>query len=688
MPRFSTLTLDNLGGVQTRKALTAFKPWEATSCVGGLFNIDGAYTKRRGGQKYNTTALSSISGLYDFRYNNDGSQEFIITAGTNIYKGNGGSPTSIKSGMTSGTFYDFATYDDRAFIVNSADAMVWYDGTNVRNAGITAPATVPTLAANTSGSLPLGTYLVNVTYENALGEESNPKSTNATITLTGVQDQIDLSSIPTSSDAQVTKRNIYMTSANGAVLSLQQTINDNTTTTGTITTLPIGRLLEYDHDVAPTGLKGIIVHKERLMAFKNNEFHISHPTTGAVYFPQGTLDEEIDFSTEVGNSDPITAIISFFDIVLIFKKYDIYYLSGSSEIDFRIDRVRSDERVGCVARRTLAIIGNYCHFLGVNGVYRTNGLQIEEISNPIGDFFDQNSADTTYKINKTYIGNACALYFNEKNVYLLFCAAGSGTDNNMCFAMDTDSARMEETGKIYAKWNPWPGFTTQASAIVFESGTEKWFRGDSSGYVYRQETLDGDGSNVTSTTTSATSTTLTDSTQSWTTNLYSGLRVNILSGTGVGQERTISSNTATVLTVSSSWTTIPDTTSKYTIGGPPYHYQHGWHHYGDPNRSKRLRYVRPRFETSGNYGITASYGFDFAESDVDSFAYDISGQTLWDQALWDVGTWDGTTVLQSKISVRRDRIHRWANFKVENNAAGQPLKYFGHDRLFQMKGVR
>jgi hypothetical protein len=43
-------------------------------------------------------------------------------------------------------------------------------------------------------------------------------------------------------------------------------------------------------------------------------------------------------------------------------------------------------------------------------------------------------------------------------------------------------------------------------------------------------------------------TTLTDSTKNWTVNQWAGKRVRFTSGTGFGQESTIASNTATVLT--------------------------------------------------------------------------------------------------------------------------------------------
>jgi len=60
-------------------------------------------------------------------------------------------------------------------------------------------------------------------------------------------------------------------------------------------------------------------------------------------------------------------------------------------------------------------------------------------------------------------------------------------------------------------------------------------------------------------------TSLTDSTKSWTTNAFANMQVAIYHGTGKGQNRTISSNTGTALTVSSAWGTNPDSTSKYVI---------------------------------------------------------------------------------------------------------------------------
>lgn len=71
----------------------------------------------------------------------------------------------------------------------------------------------------------------------------------------------------------------------------------------------------------------------------------------------------------------------------------------------------------------------------------------------------------------------------------------------------------------------------------------------------------------TGTATSGASTTLTQTGKTWTVNSWTNYQVRITAGTGAGQVRTIASNTATALTVSSAWGTNPDATSVYVIEG-------------------------------------------------------------------------------------------------------------------------
>ena len=79
-------------------------------------------------------------------------------------------------------------------------------------------------------------------------------------------------------------------------------------------------------------------------------------------------------------------------------------------------------------------------------------------------------------------------------------------------------------------------------------------------------TTPSDDAFATGTATSATSTTLVNSAKTWTANQWTNYQVRITAGTGIGQVRTIASNTGTTLTVPA-WTVTPDATSVYSIEG-------------------------------------------------------------------------------------------------------------------------
>jgi len=65
--------------------------------------------------------------------------------------------------------------------------------------------------------------------------------------------------------------------------------------------------------------------------------------------------------------------------------------------------------------------------------------------------------------------------------------------------------------------------------------------------------------------TSGTATTLVDSTKNWNNNQWLNCKVRVVCGTGIGNESTITSNTATTLTVASWGVATPDATTKYEI---------------------------------------------------------------------------------------------------------------------------
>ena len=96
----------------------------------------------------------------------------------------------------------------------------------------------------------------------------------------------------------------------------------------------------------------------------------------------------------------------------------------------------------------------------------------------------------------------------------------------------------------------------------------------SGGYGFTPDTttkyIIEDSFGIVTTITNVTNAVLTDSTKTWATNQWAGFRLRITAGEGAGQEVTITSNTATALTITGVFATIPViNSSTYTILGVP-----------------------------------------------------------------------------------------------------------------------
>lgn len=98
-----------------------------------------------------------------------------------------------------------------------------------------------------------------------------------------------------------------------------------------------------------------------------------------------------------------------------------------------------------------------------------------------------------------------------------------------------------------------------------------------------------DGGSVTS----ATSSSITDSAQTWLAKTLIGGTVSIYAGTGSGQSAEITDNTATAITIDGTWGVTPDSTSRYKVERFGYHryytdrVKHGESHRGGYQQNKR-----------------------------------------------------------------------------------------------------
>lgn len=117
------------------------------------------------------------------------------------------------------------------------------DGTHLSHWNVARPAGAPNISVGTGGVLHPGRYRVKITFVGSNGEES-PPSAEAAVDIAAGQ-HIVINSFPTTADAFVTLKNVYVTRANddtfflvntlaiGVTSSTVLSVNDSTVTLGT-----------------------------------------------------------------------------------------------------------------------------------------------------------------------------------------------------------------------------------------------------------------------------------------------------------------------------------------------------------------------------------------------------------------------------------------------------------------------
>ncbi|MDQ5884136.1 MAG: hypothetical protein QG556_474 [Pseudomonadota bacterium] len=699
------ITFNKLRGINTKKAITNKSPNEAEIALNGYFDVTGSFVTRNGFRRINTTEIGSnfdIDSAYQF------GSELILAGGAILkaYDVDLASSTDLSTTLT-GSFFDFEQfipYKINYLIgTNGQDFPFKYDGTTYSLLSIATPTSSPTAANGIGGSLTGGAYFVAVTFirDNGLGEvqESNP-CTQVSVVVTN--NRIVLTNVPISTDPQVTGRRIYCTRPVGSILFRQGVIANNVSTSyniDTLVTVAGGTLLEYDHDPAPKAYM-IESYKGYLILAGNPDFtdrvYISK-YQNVWYFPQGELD--INSATFFSIGERIMSIKSYYDLVFIFgENGNVFYLTGGLGSPFQLSQIKNDQRVTALCDRATLVQENFCYFLNTDGYWRTNGQVFQKVSEPLSSYFDtENQQYATYNVYGFPTGfnqvTPCATYFKQLNQILLFMPQSNQNYyvNNVCFAMHLSDIVLD--GEVITpNYSIYTNFSTRCTASYYVNNTYKYLlTSQSDGFLYEAEKGDFDGASINSTATSATATTLIDSTQAWTVNTYTQLWVTIRSGTGAGQSRVIISNTATELTVDHAWDVTPDSSSTFSIGGINYQYAHSWNSYGSDTFSKRLIYLRPRFVAQGDVTVDLAFGYGFTDlvnNPLDLTTLNISGGSLWDDALWDVALWDGPTVYDTRQPAARSRIHRWNTIVISNQLAGDKIQYDGLDKIFQVKGIR
>lgn len=234
----------------------------------------------------------------------------------------------------------------------------------------------------------------------------------------------------------------------------------------TITNYPVNEVEDKTNQTLP--VKGIqkcrkiILHWDRLLLAKDDlnpqQMYISD-LNNPRYFP---TTNSINF--DANKQEPITAMVRYRDMLVIFTRSTIQTLTGKSPLDYR--RIMVHDGLGCIADRSAQVIGNHIIFLSNEGIQMLSPtpLTLETL----------NVKPIDYPIRQSVVrdSNACALvhenqywlclptesvifrYYYETKVWVRDTSSKLNIAdfldyNNMVYELTTDGNLYKQNNSVY-----------------------------------------------------------------------------------------------------------------------------------------------------------------------------------------------------------------------------------------------
>jgi hypothetical protein len=309
----------------------------------------------------------------------------------------------------------------------------------IQNVTVTASQVGAGFVAGTAGSGTnlAGTYTYAITFSGS-GCESDASSPSLAVSLGAAAGTI--TSIPTG-DARTTGRNVYRAGGLlGPTFYLVGSISDNVSTTYYDNQSDLAALTEgviLSGDVAgdqPASRFGSQTGKYPCFHLQRVFWANANSNTLVWSLPGNAFGYPADNELPVGDSKPITGLVSKWGCLIIYKTDSIWILSGTDESNFTL--AKSESTVGCNSPFTIAPIANGIAFGNNAGLWVFNGATSSKLTPKLDLLFrgqPRNGLPAIESLNATVYGNHCAVA--TPTDYWFACAASGTTSNNLLFVI-------------------------------------------------------------------------------------------------------------------------------------------------------------------------------------------------------------------------------------------------------------
>jgi hypothetical protein len=386
-----------------------------------------------------------------------------------------------------------------------------------------------TVGTGAAGAL-TGTYTYKVTFVAANGEESDGSGDSAAVILSAQQGSLTV--LPTG-DARTTARNVYRKGNTLTAHYLVGTIGDNVSTTFSdnqtdIAALAAGVILAGDvpgdYPNSRLGSQQVrfpVLHYDRVFWIVpgTNKIIWSKPLNGFAYAAVNFLF--------VGDSKPVSRIVSIFGELIIIKTDSVWRLTGTDESSFDLSQTPS--AVGTDQPFTVVALPDKIIFANRWGLWMFNGYTSQPLTPKLDLWFKQDDrtneelfgvngfhppevASSTVPLNFEAVGNS------EKYVWA-YAEAGQAANNAilifdlkhgnitkrtvgvpLSLAIDpvTGFVYMGDSSGFVSLLDDWNGATGGGSAVNFDfqTGYIDLQRGSNKALWALELLIDTDGQNI------------------------------------------------------------------------------------------------------------------------------------------------------------------------------------------------
>lgn len=462
--------------------------------------------EKRGGvdKLYATTGGSSttIKTLYEYKARN-GTNYVLVALGTKIRAYYSSAWNDLKTSLTTGLNYSFATHQGYCYGANGTDANFKLLNTTSYTVGIAAPSAAPT-TADSSGSGLTGNFkhvyaykrAADTGFTNELMGNYSSASTAVSITDSGI-DVTVVASANTEVDNIVIYRTLDL--GDGETVATQyykvvELANSNATYEDTVADNDLTTLSEADNTVPPKAFY-VILHKDRM-------FYANCPdedTGGSLVmwskYGKGEAVPSTNYQYfDREDGEDITGISSIGDYIVVFKKNKIAVIEGDFEQMYTISF-----GIGCIAPYAIISLEDKVVFISEEGWKAFDGANIYDLSKAINIL----AQGGWYTIDKKLLYSA--VYYPEKT-QMHFLMTHSTADN-MVMVGHFLVPLIAEFGSISEqKTEPIVGWTNHSypnqdiscfGSYTDTNGIKRIIAGDNGGFVYQLDTgTDDDSSNI------------------------------------------------------------------------------------------------------------------------------------------------------------------------------------------------